>query len=540
MDASALAMRRTRDLARRLLVVALAGLLGACAYLGTVASQADLARKQQSDPELRTTKHLLDRETYFVFGTLDHAPPLNAEALAVIAVSDAFRTGEVVDVNHVAQPDSYYGLNLPAGDYRLLVVSDLDHDGAYEPAEILGGRRVRLDAEAVPERVLGDFDIDLGTPFAAGGDRFGVAVRASTPLETSLFYPRGSLRTLDDPVFGPDMAMLGLYRPASFMEAAPMMFYALEEDISFKIPIVFVHGIAGSAREFAPIVAHLDRRRFKPWFFHYPSGADLRQLGTMFYQLFLSGTTIQLQQMPLVIVAHSMGGLVVREAMNHLTGSAGENHVARLVTVASPLGGHPGARNAKSAPVVVPAWLDLDPDSRFIAELHRSPLPAGLGYHLLFAYADDRTFRTGGNSDGVVPLASQLSPAAQREATTQRGFDATHTGILADEGAIAEILRIAGEVQVPLPAAHLEAMREGGYDVPLGADYSPMETYSIHTLGVYLDALATGVVQPAHPAHRHFLQAIRGEVAPEQAFESAWIKFRQAYPDRAGLPRVQH
>ena len=31
-----------------------------------------------------------------------------------------------------------------------------------------------------------------------------------------------------------------------------------------------------------------------------------------------------------------------------------------------------------------------------------------------------------------------------------------------------------------------------------------------------------------------------GEVAPEQAFESAWIKFRQAYPDRAGLPRVQH
>lgn len=57
-----------------------------------------------------------------------------------------------------------------------------------------------------------------------------------------------------------------------------MMFYALEEDIGYKIPVIFVHGINGSPREFAEIVKYLDRRLYRPWFFYYPSGNDLGQL----------------------------------------------------------------------------------------------------------------------------------------------------------------------------------------------------------------------------------------------------------------------
>ena len=35
------------------------------------------------------------------------------------------------------------------------------------------------------------------------------------------------------------------------------MFYALEDDFGFKMPVIFVHGINGSAREFAMLAAEL-------------------------------------------------------------------------------------------------------------------------------------------------------------------------------------------------------------------------------------------------------------------------------------------
>ncbi len=88
------------------------------------------------------------------------------------------------------------------------------------------------------------------------------------------------------------------------MEMAPMMFYALEEDLPYKVPIVFVHGIEGSITDFLPLLERLDRQRYKPWFFYYPSGADLDKLAQLFYRIFLSGKIIPLDEMPLVVVAH--------------------------------------------------------------------------------------------------------------------------------------------------------------------------------------------------------------------------------------------
>jgi pimeloyl-ACP methyl ester carboxylesterase len=175
------------------------------------------------------------------------------------------------------------------------------------------------------------------------------------------------------------MATLGLYRPAEFLERAPMMFYALEEDVGYKVPVVFVHGIDGSPRDFAPLLERLDRTRYKAWFFYYPTGQDLSHVAAMFHRVFLSGKVIPLGEMPLVIVAHSMGGVVVREAMNRCTGRAEEAHVAQLITIASPLGGHPAAHLARNAPLAVPSWRDLDPEGAFIANLYRRALPAGTG-----------------------------------------------------------------------------------------------------------------------------------------------------------------
>ena len=56
-------------------------------------------------------------------------------------------------------------------------------------------------------------------------------------------------------------------------------------------------------------------------------------------------------------------------------------------------------------------------------------------------------FHGGDSSDGVVALASQLRPEAQEEARSLRGFDATHTGILASPAAAARLGEILAELR---------------------------------------------------------------------------------------------
>ncbi len=511
-------------------------LLSGCHYAGSAMRQAGYAVHQRRSPEQRVYKHMLSRDTFYVFGTLPIEAEVNPEAIAVIALSDRFQPGEVVDVSHTSRLDSYYGLNLPEGDYHLVVVSDLNRDGAYDETEVVGGRELALRLADCPERVQSGIDLRVTGHGPKPAAPFRLAVQKSTAVSQSVFYPKGTIRSLDDPIFARTMAELGLYEPAAFLERAPMMFYALEEDLGYKVPVVFVHGIDGTPRDFTDLVAQLDRRYYRPWFFYYASGSDLDQLGEMFYRLFLSGKTIPLPKMPLVIVAHSMGGLVVRDALNRCTGKAAENTVALLITIASPLGGHPAAKNVTKAPLVIPSWRDLAPDSTFVQRLHRRPLPAGLSYQLLYTFGDPRALKTGESSDGVVPLSSQLAAAAQKEATAQFGVNATHTGVLRDPAAGAHVLRAIAEIKAPYPEDHLRVLLQGGFALPLGPHYSAREKYYVTAIGHYMDALVAGELAPIDPIQEHFIRACRGEAKPDNEVERAWLKFNREFPhrDRAG------
>lgn len=506
--------------------------LCSCSYLKHASIQAEYARIQKVDPGQVNLKHMIDRETYFVIGRTsdDNARYANLP-LAVVAYSSKFKLHERVDTMQLAGAGTHFGLNLPEGDYQLLVFADGDKNQIFDQTEVIGQKDISLNQTTSPEKVLDRIEIQLSSP-----RRVNWAEAISRPNlvepQQSLFYPTGSIRSFDDPLFSENMATLGMYDPASFMESSPTGFYALEEDLDFKIPVVFVHGVGGSIRAFEPIINLLDRQRYKPWFFYYPSGGDLDQLAELFHRIFLSGKVITMAEMPMIIVAHSMGGLLVREALNQYDNSPKENKIGLFVSIATPFGGHPAAASGeKHGLIVLPSWRDVNPENRFIKELFRKPLPETVEHQLLYAYDNPATLKISKNSDGVVPLSSQLRLEAQQQASGQLGFASSHTGILENEEMIGHIFKRMDRVKNFYPETHLEVLRRGGYDVKLSDDYSPISQYVIHSVGRYWMAVSTGTLKPFFPEQERFLRVIKGAESPKYQVVEDWLRFLKEYPE---------
>ena len=514
-----------------------ASLVGGCMYLRGVARQRDYEAREDRRPGLWLSKHILERDTFFVYGRLlgDDSDSSPRHAMSVAAISSRYRSDEIVDITHLGKTGSYFGLNLPAGSYTLLVLADGDDDGSYEASEVVGSRPLQLTHSSFPRKVAPHIDLRLRAATTARLAALPMRVPASAPRRESLFYPKGTLRSLRDPIFDPGMSELGMYDPAAFMEAAPMMFYALEDDLPHKVAVIFVHGMGGSARDFESMVGRLDRTRYKAWFFHYPSGMDLAQLAQLFHDIFLSGKVNPFMGVPVVIVAHSMGGLVVREALNLCESLPGEVAVDSIITIATPLGGQPAARRGiDSAPMVVPAWRDLDPTGRFVAGLFRRPLPRLTAHHVIYTYQDAAALASGAATDGVVAVASQLPAAARSQFTTVAGFQSGHGEILRARAAQDRVLALVRRAQNPLPEDHLRMLARGGFHVPLGPSYSELEKWAIRNYGLHLQALVSGELKPIFPVHEHFILVDRGAAPPTNPFETAWLKLKADHPELTG------
>jgi pimeloyl-ACP methyl ester carboxylesterase len=131
----------------------------------------------------------------------------------------------------------------------------------------------------------------------------------------------------------------------------------------------------------------------------------------------------------LYLVAHSMGGLVTRSALVDF-GYEYLPYVKLFVSISTPWGGEETARSAVNHNVLmVPAWKDMVPDSRFLNHIFSKSIPDRIEYYLLFSHKGrGASFR--GNTDGAVTLASQLDSGAQKESLRTVGFDEDHDSIL--------------------------------------------------------------------------------------------------------------
>ena len=239
----------------------------------------------------------------------------------------------------------------------------------------------------------------------------------------------GKVVSLDDERFSRESATMSMWEPIGFMKAGRAGIFFLEPYDPAKTPVLFVHGINGTGRNFASMIEHLDRRQFQPWVLNYPSGMDLRALGDG-----LVGLLAELRHRygfsKMHFVAHSMGGLMVREYLAECVRTNSCDYAGNFVSISSPFGGIPNMELwLDFARVVMPAWRNLVPDGPFLKNLFALPLPNGVRHTMLISYRNTSSFSRE-SGDGVIPLKSQFQLDAQRQAVAVRGFDEDHINIL--------------------------------------------------------------------------------------------------------------
>ncbi len=260
-------------------------------------------------------------------------------------------------------------------------------------------------------------------------------------LDTFARLHLGSISSLDDPLFSSQQGRKGLWQPFAFWEDGGTGVHFLQPFDSERVPVLFVHGINGSPKDFASMIARLDTTRYQAWFVSYPSGLRLTWLAQGMFD-FLEVLQLRYGFQDMHLVAHSMGGLVLRGALNLCTQHSACGYVRSFTSISTPWNGVEAAEEGvKYAPAVIPVWRDLYPDSNFVATLFDTPMPDGIPHYLLFGFRQD-SFRSSGSSDGVILLNSQLRTEAQKQATVQRGFDEGHLSILHNDIVIGNVLRL--------------------------------------------------------------------------------------------------
>lgn len=385
------------------------------------------------------------------------AAPADWQGPVVVAAYGAADDGEMPAHQTLLHEPGGFELIVPAGSYRLFAFGDANGNGRFDAGEPAGEYAGGQSVTASGSGVIALLDFAIGDAAASTA----AARRAASwpPLASRHSTQAGAAAELDAPAFSAANGVDGYWAPMAFFRASGGNVYFLEPYDPARIPVLFVHGAAGSAQDWRYFYEHLDRSRYQAWIFQYPSGAAV---DSMAYLLYWKLFNLQLRHRfeRLHIVAHSMGGLVARSFLiNHGSQLPG---LGLFISISTPWAGEPtAALGVKHAPAVVPSWHDMAPGGGFMRALFARPLPAGVDYYLLFGHRGGYSLLRP-NHDGTVTLASQLRQAAQAEARMIYGFDEDHVGILSSPQVVAQVQALldshsAGPLSAPPAGGQLRA-----------------------------------------------------------------------------------
>lgn len=405
-------------------------LFASALLLGTVTTGCAFSRLHNDLARYEHFRHEFSGRVELV--NLDH------EALILIAMRDS--EGRDVFAYRVMSGPSDFDFKAEDQTLYFFAFDDLNMDFTFQPGEPFG-----LSSRT-----------GSGDPVSAPADNILIAITAASSAQQNyppgivdyqltntvampgLNFNVGTVTSLDHAWFSKEQARKGLWEPYGFIADGGAGIHLLEEYDPNRIPVLFVHGINGTPRNFTAMIENLDRSRYQAWVYSYPSGLRLANLANGLY-VFVETLRRAYGFDELHLIAHSLGGLVSKGALNRCAQTKGCKYLRSYTTVSTPWAGVASAKSGiKWAPRVVPVWLDIDPDSEYVRTVFDTPLPEGLPFYLNFSFKQTSIFGSG-SSDGVIKLNSQLRLAAQDQSTDIRGFDEGHMSILSNATVIEKI-----------------------------------------------------------------------------------------------------
>ena len=348
-----------------------------------------------------------------------------------------------------------YELMVPKGTYYVCAYWDLNSNLIYEAGEPAGQYGKPRPVTAPAGGVV--LEINFRIPSEGG------IIDLPPGFEISPERPRrlasrqaGAVVSLDDERFAAENGSRGFWEPLEFFKEFGGNIYFLEKYDPDKIPILFIHGAAGTPTGWAYLIKNLDRKRFQPWLFYYPTGVRLK---SMAYLLFWKLYNLQMKYKfdTLYITAHSMGGLVARSFI--MDYGRALPSIKLFIALSTPWGGDRMAEyGVKQSPAVIPSWIDMQPEGEFLQSLYRNKMPASVSFYMFSGHRGSRN-PFASNNDGTITLASIMDWRPQSEARMNYVFNEDHTSIL-NSPAVAEQYNT---IINALAQGDLEKRPAGGY-----------------------------------------------------------------------------
>jgi pimeloyl-ACP methyl ester carboxylesterase len=380
-------------------------------------------------------KQVETKEAY-IRGRVSYQDDQQAPVLLLLITVDGDKK-QIVDFSVMEAP-GLYAFFVPRGTYYVVGIIDLNENMRGDYGEIYGVHGAPDPVVVAQPGMINGIDLKLDRVMREGEVDLSSWSHVNLEEASASAYisAAGVVADLDNSYFTPQYAEKGLWEPYATLKEVGIGLFFLEAYDPHKIPVLFVYGASGHAQNWRVLFDEMDRQRFQPWFFNYPSGLDLEFVGSA-----LEGAIQLLHERyafdHLFIVAHSMGGLVARHAILQNIYEDQQDYIRLFITISTPWGGHrAAAQGVKYAPAVVPSWRDMAPDSDFLAHLYSRPLPPDVPYYLFFSYGG-RSGMMDENNDGAVTLESQLDYRVQRHAQALDGFDEDHVQVLYSEEMVA-------------------------------------------------------------------------------------------------------
>lgn len=419
----------------------------ACGYLEMSSTYVKTNLQHTLIPSQKGQKILSPENSFLIAGNINCLES-KTTPIIIIAVSNQFKSGEIVSSQSLPKP-GLYTLYVPEGNYILLIFADIDNDHFFESDELVGSYNNRQELYVGTYNAINgiitevNIDISFSKP-----EQFELTSNIKVPNFNPSRrdkHPSGTIISLDDKIFSAENGRLGLYHPSIFLEKITYCLYRLEEYDENKIPIIFVHGAGGTPRDWKYFAEGIEKERFQAWFFYYPSGASIHKVAEGLYKI-IDYKKNKFNN--LIITAHSMGGLVVRDAVNRYMAARRDDYLKLFISISTPFGGSDLAGlGLANLPIVVESWKDIASDSLFIKNLYRRQMPTHTEYYLFFGYKNMKPIKVGYNGDESLSLKSMLDNRAQKEAKKIFGFNETHTSILNSADVLLQYNKILSSIK---------------------------------------------------------------------------------------------